>query len=53
MGAQFDLPEPNPNPGQFGNRGPGGRGRAGRGRAARNNDASTPATAPTTQNNAN
>jgi hypothetical protein len=54
MGAQFDLPEPNPNGGQFGNRGPGARGgRGGRGRAARNNDASTPPTTPATQNNAN
>jgi Spy/CpxP family protein refolding chaperone len=52
MGAKFDLPEPNPNGGQFGNR--GGRGSRGeRGRAARNNDASTPATTPATQNNAN
>jgi hypothetical protein len=54
MGAQFDLPEPNPNPGQFGNRGPAARARGGRGgRAARNSDASTPATTPATQNNAN
>jgi hypothetical protein len=55
MGTQFDLPEPNPNPGQFGNRGGnrGANGRGGRGRAARNNDASTPPTTPTTQNNAN
>jgi Spy/CpxP family protein refolding chaperone len=50
MGTQFDLPEPDPNPngGQFGNRGGGRQGRAGRGARGAAGGGTNPTPAPAT-----